>query len=68
VVKRDLPILLVAALLVVGARLQHLRYIVDDARFAQLRGLACIPSDCTVMKWLKQFTQASLCAPAVGQQ
>jgi len=57
-------VLLVIALLVVGARLQHLRYLAGDALFARLRGLARIPSDCTVMKWLKQFTEASLRALA----
>ena len=56
---------LVIALLVVGARrLHHLRYVAGDALLARLCGLAHIPSDCTVMKWLKQFTQASLRALA----
>src|SRR5437899_6207748 len=54
-------VLLVIALLVVGARrLQHLRYVAGDALFARLCGLARIPSDRTVVNWLKQFTQASL--------
>jgi hypothetical protein len=58
-------VLLVIALLVVGAqRLQHLGYVAGDALFARLCGLARIPSDCTVMKRLKQFTQASLRALA----
>jgi hypothetical protein len=56
--------LVLAIALLVGARLQHLRYVAGDALFARLRGLARIPSDCTVMKWLKQFTQASLRALA----
>ena len=54
-------VLLVIALLVVGARrLQHLRYVAGDALFARRCGLARIPSDRTVVNWLKQFTQASL--------
>jgi hypothetical protein len=58
-------VLLVIALLVVGARrLQHLRYVAGDALFARLCGLARIPSDRTVVNWLKQFTQASLRALA----
>ena len=58
-------VLLVIALLVVGARrLQHLRYVAGDALFARLCGLARIPSERTVVNWLKQFTQASLRALA----
>src|SRR6266446_4643157 len=58
-------VLLVIALLVVGARrLQHLRYVAADVLFARLCGLARIPSDRTVVNWLKQFTQASLRALA----
>src|SRR2546426_12312933 len=41
-------VLLVIALLVVGARrLQHLRYVAGDALFARLCGLARIPSNST---------------------
>ena len=48
-------------LLVVGARrLQHLRYLANDPLFARFCGLARIPSDRTVVNWLKQFTQCSL--------
>src|SRR6266700_5026363 len=58
-------VLLVIALLVVGARrLQHLRYVAGDPLFARLCGLARIPSNRTVVNWLKQFTQASLRALA----
>jgi hypothetical protein len=58
-------VLLVIALLVVGARrLQHIRYVAGDPLFARLCGLARIPSDRTVVNWLKQFTQASLRALA----
>ena len=54
-------VLLVIGLLVVGARrLQHLRYLANDSLFARFCGLARIPSDRTVVNWLKQFTQASL--------
>src|SRR6266446_5742865 len=54
-------VLLVIALLVVGARrLQHLRYVAGDPLFARLCGLARIPNNRTVVNWLKQFTQASL--------
>jgi len=54
-------VLLVIGLLVVGARrLQHLRYLANDSLFARFCGLARIPSDRTVVNWLKQFTQTSL--------
>src|ERR1700680_3413587 len=54
-------VLLVIGLLVVGARrLQHLRYLTNDSLFARFCGLSRIPSDRTVVNWLKQFTQTSL--------
>ena len=54
-------VLLVIGLLVVGARrLSHLRYVANDPLFARLCGLSRIPSDRTVVNWLKQFTQSSL--------
>ena len=54
-------VLLVVGLLVVGARrLKQLRYVAQDPLFARLCGLARIPTDRTVVNWLKQFTQASL--------
>ena len=54
-------VLLVIGLLVVGARrLGHLRYVANDPLFARSCGLARIPSDRTVVNWLKQFTQRSL--------
>src|SRR6202790_1980369 len=54
-------VLLVIGLLLVGARrLKQLRYVAHDPLFARLCGLARIPSDRTVVNWLKQFTQASL--------
>src|SRR6202035_1935054 len=54
-------VLLVVGLLVVGARrLKHLRYLANDPLFARFCGLARIPSDRTVVNWLKQFTQCSL--------
>ena len=50
---------------VLGARRRlHLRYAAGDALFARLCGLARIRGNCTVMKGLKQFTQASLRALA----
>jgi len=53
-------VLLVIGLVVVGARrLQHLRYLANDSLFARFCGLSRIPSDRTVVNWLKQFTQAS---------
>src|SRR6516225_7961346 len=56
-------VLLVVGLLVVGARrLKQLRYVAHDPLFARLCGLARIPADRTVVKWLKEFTQASLAA------
>jgi hypothetical protein len=54
-------VLLVIALFVVGARrLEHLRYVAHDPLVARLAGLARIPTDRTVVHWLKQFTQATL--------
>jgi len=53
-------VVLVIGLLVVGARrLTQLRYVAHDPLFARLCGLARIPADRTVVKWLKEFTQAS---------
>ena len=54
-------VLLVIALFVVGARrLEHLRYLAHDPLVARLAGLARIPTDRTVVNWLKQFTQDAL--------
>jgi Transposase DDE domain group 1 len=54
-------VVLVVGLLVVGARrLKQLRYVAHDPLFARLCGLARIAADRTVVKWLKEFTQASL--------
>jgi hypothetical protein len=54
-------VLLVIALFVVGARrLEHLRYLAHDPLVARLAGLARIPTDRTVVSWLKQFTQEAL--------
>jgi len=56
-------VVLVVGLLMVGARrLKQLRYVADDPLFARLCGLARIPADRTVVKWLKEFTRASLAA------
>ena len=55
--------MLVIGLSVVSARrLTQLRYVTHDPLFARLCGLARIPADRTVVKWLKGFTQASLAA------
>ncbi len=54
-------VLLVIALFVVGARrLEHLRYLAPDPLVARLCGLARLPSERTVVNWLKQFTQEAL--------
>jgi hypothetical protein len=54
-------VVLVVGLLVVGARrLGQLRYLANDLLFARLCGLARVPSDRTVVNWLKQFTRHSL--------
>src|SRR4030088_2548872 len=54
-------VLLVVVFFVVGARrLQQLRYLANDSLFARFCGLSRIPSDRTVVNWLKQFTQTSL--------
>src|SRR5690349_6142797 len=53
-------VLLVIGLLVVGARrLGHLRYVANHPLFARLCVLSRIPSDRTVVNWLKQFTHSS---------
>ena len=54
-------VLLLITLFVVGARrLEHLRYLAHDPLVARLCGLARLPSERTVVNWLKQFTQAAL--------
>ncbi len=54
-------VVLVVALFIVGARrLEHLRYVAHDPLFGRLCGLARIPSDRTVVHWLKRFTQETL--------
>ena len=54
-------VLLVIALFVVGARrLEHLRYLTPDPLVGRLCGLARLPSERTVVNWLKQFTQEAL--------
>jgi len=55
-----LVLLVIGLLLVGGRRLGHLRYVSSDPLFARLCDLARIPSDRTVVNWLKQFTQDSL--------
>ena len=51
-------VVLVGGLLVVGARrLGQLRYLANDLLLARLCGLARVPSDRTVVNWLKQFTR-----------
>lgn len=58
-------VVLVVGLLAVGARrLRHLRYLAHDCLFVRFCGLTRLPSDRTVVNWLKQFTQASLGALA----
>jgi hypothetical protein len=54
-------ITLIIGLFVVGARrLEHLRYLAHDPLVARLCGLARLPTDRTVVNWLKQFTQEAL--------
>ena len=54
-------ITLMIGLFVVGARrLEHLRYLAHDPLVARLCGLARLPTDRTVVNWLKQFTQEAL--------
>src|SRR5260370_8651715 len=57
-----LVLLIIGLLLVGGRRLKQLRYVAHDPLFARLCGLARIPADRTVAKWLKEFTQGSLAA------
>lgn len=54
-------VLLIVALLVVGARrLEHLRYLAGDPLIGRFCGLARIPSARTVSNWLKQFTRDTI--------
>ena len=54
-------VVLIIGLLTVGARrLGQLRYLADDVLLARLCGLARLPSDRTVVNWLKQFTRHSV--------
>jgi Transposase DDE domain group 1 len=58
-------VVLVIGLWAVGARrLRHLREVAHDCLCARFCGLTRIPSDRTVVHWLKQFTQAALGARA----
>src|SRR5271169_3641477 len=57
-----LVLLIIGLLFVGGRRLKQLRYVAHDPLFARLCGLARIPADRTVVKWLKEFTQGSLAA------
>ena len=53
--------LIVIGLLVVGARrLEHLRFVSHDLLFRRFCGLVRIPSERTVVNWLKTFTRRSL--------
>jgi hypothetical protein len=56
----NLVVLIIGVLAVGARRLGQLRYLADDPLFARLCGLARIPSDRTVVNWLKQFTRHSL--------
>ena len=54
-------VLLGIGLLVVGARrLQHLCYLANNSLFARFCTLSRVPSDRTVVNWLKLSTQTSL--------
>jgi hypothetical protein len=54
-------VLLIITLFVVGARrLEHLRYLAHDPLVARLCGLARLPTERTVVNWLKQFTHEAL--------
>jgi Transposase DDE domain group 1 len=54
-------ITLMIGLFVIGARrLEHLRYLAHDPLVARLCGLARLPTDRTVVNWLKQFSQEAL--------
>jgi hypothetical protein len=57
-------VLLVIGLVVVGASAPALALPDHDSLFARFCGLSRIPSDRTVVNWLKQFTRASLGALA----
>lgn len=56
----DCILTLIALYLVGGSRLRHLAYIGEDPLVKRLCELASLPSDRTLSRWLKQFTNDSL--------
>lgn len=56
----DCILTLIALYLVGGSRLRHLAYIGEDPLVKRLCELSSLPSDRTLSRWLKQFTNDSL--------
>jgi hypothetical protein len=56
----DCILTLIALYLVGGSRLRHLAYLSEDPLVQRLCELSSLPSDRTLSRWLKQFTNDSL--------
>lgn len=56
----DCVLTLIALYLVGGSRLRHIAYIGEDPLVRRLCELSSLPSDRTLSRWLKQFTNDSL--------
>jgi len=56
----DCVLTLIGLYLVGGNRLRHIAYIGEDPLVQRLCGLSSLPSDRTLSRWLKQFTNDSL--------
>jgi hypothetical protein len=58
----DMILVIVVLILVGGRRLDHLNYVCDDPLVKRFCGLLRMPSERSVSRWLKRFTQKSLMA------
>jgi len=55
-----LVLVVIGLVLVGGRRTEHLRYLTHDALFARFCGLRRLPTDRTVVNWLKRFTMTGV--------
>jgi hypothetical protein len=55
-----LVLVVIGLVLVGGRRTEHLRYLSRDPLFARFCGLRRLPTDRTVVNWLKRFTMAGV--------
>jgi hypothetical protein len=60
----DMILVFIALWLTGGRRLRHVAFIADDPLVKRLCGLASLPADRTISRWLSQFTNDSLQALA----